>query len=166
MKTQPKLEENDIDTLAYEPDYSLVQSLGGESEFSQIFSKKNISKCQALINAARDDFFNSCRPVVDEILQLEKQHPATNAQLTAIGRHACSLGQQAEALQFPLIYKLCDYLLEICLAGDRISAKHRSLLKDLVSMLDLACRERIRDDGGPISREILKVLDKLDLHSN
>jgi hypothetical protein len=151
---------------ATEPDPTLKNMVGGTLGMGDIFSPENIKSCQAIIDTARDQFFDTALPTLEKIRTIVKnaEGALTKDELEDIFQNVRSMKMHAATLKYPFIVGICEHLEYICTSPQQVSkakADYSQLVHSLVETLHLSFQQKIVDEGGEIGRGIIESLNML-----
>ena len=110
--------QKDNFTTAYEPDYAIEERIGKETDLSKIFTSERLAASQQVIERSKQWFFkeiNDEMHLLEQSLTLSIQ--ATESEtipLESIAYHAHNIYGQAQILGFPMIVRLCKFIVGHC----------------------------------------------------
>lgn len=162
----PKAKSDANIVYAYEPDQTLRQLIGKSTILADIFTKEKIAACQKLVDDAKSSFFDTAQPDMDTISALVKNKALTNNYqelCKQLFQPLSNIKGQAEVFGFPLITRVCKYLIEYCessASAKSMAARDIFIITKLVEALRRAFQEKIVDAGGTIERELISVVEQ------
>ena len=136
---------NQVETvLAYEPYSEIRQVIGQEVDLKTVFTEEKIRACNALINQARQDFFEITATELNLLERFATAEIVTDQEsqgfINAIMGHAQNIRGQAEMLGFALIARICLQISLACVAVHQPQATKRLLITKMVARLRLLTR--------------------------
>ncbi len=149
------------DVVAVEAHSEIKEILGKEVELSKVFSKEKIIACQKIINSAKNNFFDTAKKELSELKKLLKSNIDSQNDDEDIIKPLASIRSQAETLGFILITQVCDYIIKYYESETMDNKKRIRIIDKLVDTLKLAFDQKIKDDGGPLGKELLLNLRKI-----
>lgn len=157
------------DNVVYmsEPNHSLKKMIGEDVELTSIFTTEKIKRCQTIIDEAKAGFFDTVR---GDMARLEtamaraqelESRPQEFYNIILVPTQ--NIKGQALAFGFPLITRICGYIVGYCSSSKQTTHIAQQLIRKLLEALHFAVQNKITDDGGAVGRELLKSLEALPL---
>lgn len=150
---------------AIEPDYSLKSLIGKSVALTDIFTKEKIERCQKIVDDAKASFFDTSAKDMAVISKVTSGEMIKDpkALCTMLFQPVSNIKGQAEAFGFPLITRVCKYLIKYCekSAGQAkpFSKKDEFIILKLVEALEHAFNNKIMDTGGAIEKELISIIE-------
>lgn len=141
---------------AFEPDRSLQKIIGEDVDLNTIFTPEKIKACQKIIDEARNEFFDNELPKIDLIRSFLRRGNDTSFQ--QIEFIVNDMRSQARIFGFPFIALACSHIVSFCDDYTKKAETRRLIISKFVDLLYIALRNKVRDEGGGLEKEIARLL--------
>ncbi len=141
---------------AVEADTSLKKIIGEEVDLNRLFSPEKISACQKIIDDARNEFFQNELPKVEIIKKLMRDDETKIDY--KVSEIVNDMRSQAKIFGFPFIVLACTHILSFYDdTAKPLGVKHK-IISRFVEILHIAIKNKVRDEGGDLEKEMARLL--------
>ncbi len=163
-------QETDGDNVTYahyEPEPALRTLIGKFIHLSDIFTQEKIDACQKLIDDAKALFFEISLPDIAIITNdlIKGKSSSNNRQeiCKILFQPVSNIKGQAEIFGFPLIARICNYLIEYCeesYHSQNMTMKDIFIITKLEEALLRAFHQKIVDSDGAMEKELVSIIEQ------
>lgn len=147
---------SDMFVTAIEPDRTLKKIIGENVDLKTVFTPAKIKACQKIIDDARNEFFDNELPKIDYIRSFLRSNDDSSFQ--KIELIVNDMRSQAKIFGFPFIVLACSHIIAFCEDYTKKADTRRLIISKFVDLLYIALRNKVRDEGGGLEKEMARLL--------
>lgn len=147
---------SDTYVTAIEPDQTLKKIIGENVDLKTVFTPEKIKACQKLIDDARNEFFDNELPKIGQIRDFLKE--TDESSFHKIEYIINDMRSQAKIFGFPFIVLACNHVISFCDDYTKKPETRKLIISKFVDLLYIALRNKVRDEGGGLEKEMAKLL--------
>ena len=147
-------------TIAYEGNCSLKMELGEGFKISPYITEETISKCDALLQRAFDEFFQKLEPDFRQLEFIANSiaDPISEDDIHSMQILCYNMKNYAKILGFTLITEICIHVVNAVNTNKLPFLIQKMLIQNMIGVLKIAFDQKIQSDGGETGKEILARL--------
>lgn len=148
--------------LAHAPNMAMRNIIGKSTSLDQIFTAEKIQQCQVMIDHAQAAFYDNAQSDLHDIKRLlqktqYQQNPVLLAQ--KLIRPFSSIKMQADTFDYPLVSRICHYVLEYCDDFQQDQTNHIHIIFKLIDALILVFDRRLSDKHRTLEKELMQSIE-------
>lgn len=133
---------------------------------------KALLRAQAAIDKKADSYSDEIRAVIVRLestwddLKKEKDAKKRKRLTSELYNYANNVKDIAETFKYRLMGHFGKSLRDFCEKVDIENKAHHTIVQAHIDVMDVACQQNIKDEGGPVANELISIVAKaIEQHS-
>ena len=142
-----------------------LRTLVGPAPLRECFTPDKIQIAEQVVEQVKDSYFDDVRQQQEDMKQVVRKFREAGGTedqfVDALQRQARELRGGAETMGFQLITKVANSLTHFCDLTNPDHPACKMVAQTHLDAMEVACREHIRDEGGPAGRSLIHSIEML-----